>query len=445
MGNPRFGRNKTSSFFFRFCLSLQKALKTKTANTTKHNTTNTKQQQKRTLMATQEGSYDPPLPTILEEIEKKLDKNNLTAATLRNVRDATTYVELLYLSLCTYPSFPVTCEIDGLGKEVDGSRKTYLKLAEEAVAVADSLRKENIQKGERIALLFLGSSNLFSAFYGCMLVGVLPIVLPPPIKMAADLPMFNALVKALGINHVISHNLYHQVSSIQNVSHRFSTLFKTEAATWPTHIKWHFIENLTKSSSHFGISSSSSSSTSSSSYEKLKERFHEYSKEIKPNDLAFLQLTSGSTNHPKAVMVPHSSLVLSVLKLSMAALGTPSSPNLPFYYGFFFFFFLFFFLFSFPPLSFHLLSLTLTLSLSLSHSLTLSLSLSFPLSPSPLSPQVPNSTPPLILSQLSLLPHVLSTLSKKMRGGRRCWHGCLLIMIFIGGCGRRLCCWGILF
>ena len=373
-------------------------------------------------MATQEGSYDPPLPTILEEIEKKLDKNNLTAATLRNVREATTYVELLYLSLCTYPSFPVTCEIDGLGKEVDGSRKTYLKLAEEAVAVADSLRKENIQKGERIALLFLGSSNLFSAFYGCMLVGVLPIVLPPPIKMAADLPMFNALVKALGINHVISHNLYHQVSSIQNVSHRFSTLFKTEAATWPTHIKWHFIENLTKSSSHFGISSSSSSSTSSSSYEKLKERFHEYSKEIKPNDLAFLQLTSGSTNHPKAVMVPHSSLVLSVLKLSMAALGTPSSPNLPFYYGFFFFFFLFFFLFSFPPyLSIFFLSLSLShsLTLSLSHSLTLSLSPSPSHSHSLPLPSLPRCpTPPHPLFCLNFLfYHMFYRPSQRRRGG----------------------------
>ena len=277
----------------------------------------------------QEGCYDPPIPTELKELEKSLDENNMTAACLKNSRKATTYIDLLYLSLCTYPSFPVCCEIDGLGKEVQNTRKTYYSLCHEAATIAEELKKEKVKKGDRVALIFLGSSNLFSAFYGCMLMGAIPIVLPPPIKITTDLPMFNALVKALDINYIISHNLYYQHSAIQTVSHRFTTLFKSEAPSWPSHLKWLYIENLFNPSSLFSSSTSSSPSTPTpTSYDQLKEKISTFSKNIKPNDLAFLQLTSGSTNHPKAVMVPHSSFVLSVLKLSMV----PSSTNTSMYY-----------------------------------------------------------------------------------------------------------------
>ena len=272
------------------------------------------------------GTLDPPIPTILDDLETKLNKDTLVATSIQNVREATTYVDLLYRSLCSSPSFPITCEIDGLGKEVDGARKTYLKLCEEAVAVADSLTKEGVEEGDRVALLFLGSTDIFAAFYGCMLAGIIPIVLPPPIKMASDLPNFNAVVKQVGVKYVLSHNLYYQHSSIQTVSHRFSSLLKAEAASWPSHLKWFYIENVTKPTSFFSSFSSSNSSTTS--YDRLKERFLSYSQKIKPNNIAYLQLTSGSTSHPKAVIVPHSSLVLSVLKLLMI----PFSSSLPMYY-----------------------------------------------------------------------------------------------------------------
>ena len=261
------------------------------------------------------GLNPPPHPPTRDpQLEKKCDPNSQCSIAIKNIRESATAVDMLYRFLCTTPSFPVTCEIDALGKEIEGSRKTYLKLALDALAVAEALKKAGVQEGDRVALLFLGGTEIFPAYYGAMLIGVIPVVLPPPIKLAADLPKFNPLIKAMDIKFILSHKLYYQHSTMQTVSHKFSSIFKTEVVSWPSHLKWLYVEEMVRSSPY---SFSFSSSSTDADYEKVKETFYSYSKKIKSNHIAYLQLTSGSTSHPKAVIIPHSSLILSITKLLM--------------------------------------------------------------------------------------------------------------------------------
>ena len=88
------------------------------------------------------------------------------------------------------------------------------------------LQKEaKIKKGDKIGLVFFPSTDVLIAFWGCLLLGAVPIALPPPLRLAADLPTFSAILDKVDAKVVLSHRSYQSVSSKLAIQLRLQVYF----------------------------------------------------------------------------------------------------------------------------------------------------------------------------------------------------------------------------
>lgn len=163
-------------------------------------------------------------------------------------------------------------------------KMTYAKLDEHARAIAAHLQLSGAKPGDRILLLFSPGLPLIQAFFGCLYAGCIAVPIYPPaqtklidkaFRIIQNAKPFLAMMTDQHLNKFAKRdqngNTYlHQVPcfAIETIKLQMSSLWQ------PLQIRGH--------------------------------------------DVAFLQYTSGSTMHPKGVIVTHDNLVDNIQKIDTA-------------------------------------------------------------------------------------------------------------------------------
>jgi len=153
---------------------------------------------------------------------------------------------------------------------------TYRELQRRARAIGTALRFPGA-KGERALLLYPPGLDFIEAFFGCLYAGVVAVPAYPPHfgKLQRSLPRLQAIIADAQASLVLTTS---------PILERAKLIF-TEA-TEPKALRWLATDNVVSG---------------------MDEDWQ--TEPTLPDDLAFLQYTSGSTGHPRGVMLTHANLL----------------------------------------------------------------------------------------------------------------------------------------
>ena len=185
-----------------------------------------------------------------------------------------TLIELLDQRVLQHPDkLAYTFLHDGETSEL---HLTYRELQRRARAIAAALQQEGA-KGERALLLYSPGLDFIAGFFGCLYAGVVAIPAYPPhfAKLNRSLPRLQSIIADARATLVLTTS---------PILERAKPIF-TEA---PNLKGLHWL----------------ATDTVVNGVDELKQ-----TKQTMPDDLAFLQYTSGSTGHPRGVMLTHANLL----------------------------------------------------------------------------------------------------------------------------------------
>lgn len=181
---------------------------------------------------------------------------------------------------------------------------SYQGLAQKAKAIALTLKKSGVEKGERAILIYEPGLELIAAYFGCLYAGVIAVPVYPPLNVY--------LVEKL--QRVIENSESRVLLTSSSIQKKLQQLkfFKSMV-----HLP--FIKNLALKygSKKLALTNWDLEKLTWITTDNIDLSFAKDWKllSISQNDLAFLQYTSGSTAHPKGVMISHGNLLdnLSIL------------------------------------------------------------------------------------------------------------------------------------
>lgn len=158
------------------------------------------------------------------------------------------------------------------GKNISDSL-TYLQLAEKAKTVAGYLQSK-VKRSERAILLYPSGLDFIIAFFGCIYAGIIGIPLPPPdmFRKASNLARIRTVIEDAKATLVLTPS--NLLSQLGEISSEFNN------------IQWLSIENIDEQSI---------------------KKWNKPS--LSPDNIAYLQYTSGSTGEPKGVIITHNNLL----------------------------------------------------------------------------------------------------------------------------------------
>ncbi|XP_077254119.1 uncharacterized protein LOC143893052 [Tasmannia lanceolata] len=187
------------------------------------------------------------------------------------------------------------------------SRRTYKELHANASKIAHMLltsHKPVIKPGDRVLLIHVPGLDFIDAFFGCLRARVLPVpVLPPdPLQRGGQaLLKIENISKSCNAVAILSTVSYHAAVRAGFVKNMLILTKKNgkSSASWPD-LPWLHTDSWTNNSRNGRVKS-----TSNDSLEDIES-------EPQPDDLCFLQFTSGSTGDAKGVMITHGGLIHNV-------------------------------------------------------------------------------------------------------------------------------------
>ena len=198
---------------------------------------------------------------------------------------ASTLAGALHQAAQTDPERGVTV-FDGRGRT--SSRRTYPEIRDAALAAAGRWAALGVAPGDRVVISLPTSWPLLDAWLGAVLRGALPVAMAAPGAMGASdahTHKVDHIVERLGARYVLSTETFGDQAKVLRAQHA------AEAA----------------------IAASAFDGLAPTAYT---------APEPEPDDVAFLQLTSGSTGLPRAVMIRNRSAVHNALA-SDHAIGLP--------------------------------------------------------------------------------------------------------------------------
>ena len=174
--------------------------------------------------------------------------------------------------------------VDG---EHEGPRYTFGELDARARAVASALHDRGVRKGERALLLYPPGLDFIPAFFGCLYAGVIavPAYPPQPSHASRTLPRLLSIVADADVAIVLAN------ATVVDAAARMM-----REAPGLGSIPW--------------LASDTLSDDHATAWREVA---------TDPDDLAFLQYTSGSTASPRGVMVSHANLLHNLAYASHAA------------------------------------------------------------------------------------------------------------------------------
>ena len=161
---------------------------------------------------------------------------------------------------------------------------TYRTFDERTYAIAQLLQqKKSLVKGDRVLLAFPPGLEMICAFFACARIGLIPVPVYPPANQGffSSLQKMNFIALDCGAKAVLTDRTYYWSMQINLTRKKLASFsFKSEAVA--------------------GLDWIVSSDARVKSGLELKED---------GSDILFIQYTSGSTNHPKGVMVTHENII----------------------------------------------------------------------------------------------------------------------------------------
>ena len=184
---------------------------------------------------------------------------------------------------------PDRLHINILGDENNLQGLTYQQLWQGAQQVAAGLQQHGVQSGETVAIMLPTGRDYFFSFFGILLCAAIPVPIYPPVRR----------------NQLEDH--LHRHSGILN------NCLATILITMP---EAKVVARLLKSQvpSLREVVTAGDLASVSASYLRPS---------ISPDDIAFLQYTSGSTGNPKGVVLTHRNLLANIRAMGKAVAATP--------------------------------------------------------------------------------------------------------------------------
>ena len=217
----------------------------------------------------------------------KQDINNLSVS---NINHKKTLVELLrWRAIHESNQRAFTFMIDG---NVEGTALSYGELDHQARSIGALLQQHHVQ-GERALLLYPQRLDVIAAFFGCLYAGIIPIPAPAPeaSRLKRTIPRLQAIAKDA------------QTSIVLTTSEIIAIVAEGRFAI-PEFQKMHWL-------------------TTEDIAIELAQNWR--NPDVKDNDLAYLQYTSGSTSTPKGVMISHKNIMFHCANLQETCGYTPDS------------------------------------------------------------------------------------------------------------------------
>lgn len=183
------------------------------------------------------------------------------------------------------------------------NQRTFGELQANASHIAQKLLsdKPKFKSGDRVLLIYLPGLEFIDAFFGCLKAKIIPVpVLPPdPLQRGGQaLLKIQNISKSCNAAAILSTSSYHVAVRTGFVKNVISlTKSSGNSASWPE-LPWVHTDSWIKK---YRCQSRNS---------QLKDLESENSE--LPEEICFLQFTSGSTGEPKGVMITHGGLIHNV-------------------------------------------------------------------------------------------------------------------------------------
>lgn len=171
------------------------------------------------------------------------------------------------------------------GEEVN---LTYQQLWQGAQKVAAGLQQQGVQPADTIAIMLPTGEDYFYSFYGILLTGAIPVPIYPPVRPSQ-----------------LEEHLRRHAGILNNCS-ASSLITVTQAK-----VVAQLLKSQVTSLRH--VVTVKDLSTDSNPYSRPV---------ISPQDIAFLQYTSGSTGNPKGVVLTHANLLANIRAMGKAVNAT---------------------------------------------------------------------------------------------------------------------------
>ena len=194
---------------------------------------------------------------------------------------AGTLTEMLEWHVLTHPDRPHICFIDEDGSELT---ITHAELRNAARAVSEGLGRRDVAAREAVAIMLPTCPEFFAVFFGILMAGGIPVPIYPPARLSQ-----------------IEDHLKRQAAILRNAEVR--VLVTIEEAK---HVA-HYLRSHVKELRHIVTPAD------------VSEDVGETPRvAVRPDDIAFLQYTSGSTGDPKGVMLTHANLLANIRAMGTA-------------------------------------------------------------------------------------------------------------------------------
>ena len=188
---------------------------------------------------------------------------------------AMTLMDVLDWHVQTHPDHP---HIRFYNDDNDGEVLSYRELAEEAQNIAAGLLNRDIQPGQAVAIMLPTGRDYFVSFYGILIAGAIPVPVYPPARMSQ-----------------LEEHLKRHTAILQNC--QAAALITVPEAIGVAKLLRAQVDSL-----HQVITAKELSQTIGALIKPASN----------PNDIAFLQYTSGSTGSPKGVILTHANLLANI-------------------------------------------------------------------------------------------------------------------------------------